>query len=103
MALLRVLTFNILAGLVMSCSVTNNVKMTFYGFPDNDPPGPGTAYDCGGRSNIAAEMDTYGDPLTFASARDEYAPCEVIYIPYLQKYLRMEDHCEECRKCSFLL
>lgn len=39
---------------------------------------------------------TLDDPLTFASDPNEYTPCEVIYLPYLKKYLRMEDECEQC-------
>lgn len=95
--LLMILTFNVLAGLAKSCSIIDNVKMTFFGYPDNSPPGAGTAYDCGGRHNIAGGRGTYTDPLTFASANSEYAPCELVYSPYLKKYLRMEDHCVECR------
>lgn len=36
-----------------ACSTKSNVITTFYGYPDNDPPGPATAYNCGGRNNIA--------------------------------------------------
>lgn len=36
-----------------ACSTRGNVIITFYGYPDNDPPGPATAYNCGGRNNIA--------------------------------------------------
>lgn len=36
-----------------ACSTRSNVITTFYGYPDNDPPGPATAYNCGGRNNIA--------------------------------------------------
>lgn len=42
-----------LVGLASSCSIFNNVEVTFYGWPDNSPPGPGTAYDCGGRNYVA--------------------------------------------------
>lgn len=38
---------------VNACSVDNDITITFYGFPDNDPPGATTAYNCGGRNNIA--------------------------------------------------
>ena len=33
--------------LVASCTVQSNVQFTFYGYPDNSPPGAGIAYDCG--------------------------------------------------------
>lgn len=36
-----------LAGFASACSTPGNYIVTFYGYPDNDPPGPATAYDCG--------------------------------------------------------
>lgn len=33
-----------------ACSTRSGVTITFYGYPDNDPPGPATAYNCGGRN-----------------------------------------------------
>ncbi|KAI1487649.1 hypothetical protein F5X96DRAFT_672438 [Biscogniauxia mediterranea] len=81
-----------------SCSVESGVQMTFYGSPDNDPPGStATAHDCGvGRGYQAGGSGTHDDPLTFASSTGEYAACEVVYSPYLRKYLRMEDDCAQC-------
>lgn len=34
--------------------------------------------------------------MTFASASGEFNTCEVIYAPYLKKYLRYEDECTQC-------
>lgn len=42
-----------------ACSTRSNVITTFYGYPDNDPPGPATAYNCGGRNNIAGGKYIY--------------------------------------------
>jgi hypothetical protein len=78
-----------------ACSITQGVHITFYGYPDNDPPGSGTAYDCG-RGYKAGGTGTYADPLTFASSKIEYSVCQIIYSPYLKKYLRMEDDCVQC-------
>lgn len=64
-------------------------------YPDNDPPGPATAYDCG-RGFQAGGTGTYADPLTFASAPGEFNQCEIIYDPYTKKYLRFEDFCAQC-------
>ncbi|KAI4655776.1 hypothetical protein J4E93_000491 [Alternaria ventricosa] len=64
-------------------------------YPDNDPPGPATAYDCG-RNYEAGGTGTYADPLTFASAPGEFEPCEIIWDPYTRKYLRFEDFCAQC-------
>jgi hypothetical protein len=36
-----------------ACSTQSDVKVTFYGYPDNSPPGAGTAYNCGNRNYIA--------------------------------------------------
>lgn len=82
-----------------ACSVTTDVVVTFYGSPDNDPAGSdGTAYNCGGRNKHAQGSGSHADPLTFATAPGEYSECEVVYSPYLKKYLRMEDSCAQCSK-----
>lgn len=84
-----------------ACSVVSGVQMTFYGSPDNDPPGSiATAHDCGGRNYQAGGSGAYDDPLTFATSPDEYEVCEIIYSPYLKKYLRMEDDCAQCSRCT---
>lgn len=79
-----------------TCSTIGSVTHTFYGWPDNDPAGAATAYDCGGRNYVAGGVGTYDDPVTFASAPGEFDTCEIIYDPYTQKYLRMEDYCAQC-------
>ncbi|KAF7593015.1 hypothetical protein BBP40_012102 [Aspergillus hancockii] len=79
-----------------SCHVQDTIH-TFYGFPDNDPPGAAIAYDCG-RGQTAGGVGTFNDPVTFASTLGEFEMCEMIYDPYLRKYLRMEDHCATCNR-----
>ncbi|KAJ4295091.1 hypothetical protein N0V90_007100 [Kalmusia sp. IMI 367209] len=81
--------------LAAACTKVSKTTHTFYGYPDNDPPGPATAYDCG-RNYKAGGIGTYADPLTFASAPGEFSECEIIYDPYLRKYLRFEDYCAQC-------
>lgn len=71
-----------------ACSREGSVELTFYGYPDNDPPGADTAYNCGGRNYVAGGTGTYDDPLTMASAEGEFSQCEIIYVPYLEKYVR---------------
>jgi hypothetical protein len=39
-----------MAGLSQACSTPGNYVVTFYGYPDNSPPGPATAHNCGGRN-----------------------------------------------------
>ncbi|PYH41011.1 uncharacterized protein BP01DRAFT_408577 [Aspergillus saccharolyticus JOP 1030-1] len=82
---------------VADCNVVYAVTYTFYGYPDNDPPGADIAYNCG-RGTSAGGTGTWDDPLTFATAPGEFAPCEVIYAPYIQKYLIHEDYCETCTR-----
>ena len=47
-----------LAALASACSTPGNFIVTFYGYPDNSPPGPGTAYNCGGRNYVAGGNGT---------------------------------------------
>lgn len=41
---------------------------------------------------------TYSDPVTIATAPGELNQCEIIYIPLLTKYGRVEDSCAQCSK-----
>jgi hypothetical protein len=105
-----------------NCTATEQlVSLTFYGFPDNTPPGAGiecnlfsrvdcdacnagdpanatttAAAACGPRGEKAGGTGTYDDPLTMASAARWFCRLEVVYLPYLQKYLRYEDYCAQC-------
>ncbi|KAJ4355597.1 uncharacterized protein N0V89_003617 [Didymosphaeria variabile] len=88
-------TFAALGLAAAACTTVGKVTHTHYGYPDNDPPGPATAYDCG-RNFKAGGTGTYADPVTFASAQGEFTKCEIIYDPYLRKYLRYEDYCQQC-------
>lgn len=71
-----------------ACSRQGSVELTFYGFPDNDPPSAQTAYDCGGRNYVAGGTGTFDNPLSMASAQGEFSQCEIVYVPYLKKYVR---------------
>ncbi|CAK46754.1 uncharacterized protein BO96DRAFT_436151 [Aspergillus niger CBS 101883] len=96
----KVLKLLALAGLLgasVACSTESDVEITFYGYPDNDPPSADIAYDCG-RGYTAGGTGTYDDPLTFATAPGEFKKCEIVYLPYLRKYLRFEDTCAQCSK-----
>jgi hypothetical protein len=83
---------------VLGCTLAANYQITFYGSPDNDPPGSdSTAYNCGGRDYHASSGNgSYANPVTFASAPGEFKQCEIIYVPYIRKYARMEDTCAQC-------
>ncbi|KGO41198.1 hypothetical protein PEX1_045450 [Penicillium expansum] len=84
------------AGVSMACSTPGNFIVTFYGYPDNSPPGPGTAHDCGGRNFVAGGTGTHSDPVTIATAPGELKVCETVYLPLLKKYGRYEDDCAQC-------
>ncbi|KAH8166702.1 hypothetical protein CIB48_g1552 [Xylaria polymorpha] len=89
----------LLAGVAAAaCSVTGNVKTTFYGVPDNDPAGSDAiAFSCSSRGFHAGGTGTFSDPLTFASKQGgAYGQCEIVYFPYLKKYIRNEDICAGC-------
>jgi len=49
-----------------------------------------------GATPKARGTGTYEDPLTMAGATKYFEKCEIVYSPYLQKYLRYEDTCSGC-------
>jgi 3D (Asp-Asp-Asp) domain-containing protein len=75
-------------------SQTINMYVTFYGWPDNDPPGRAIAYPK--IHNQAGGTGTYQDPVTFATDPTEFPPGTKVYIPFLKKYGIMEDYCAQC-------
>ena len=48
------------------------------------------------RVQLAGGTGSYNDPLTMASSSVLFNICEIFYVPYLQKYVRFEDHCKDC-------
>lgn len=45
---------------------------------------------------------SYSDPVTLATSKynPAFSQCEVIYLPYFQKYFQMADHCVACGKLA---
>jgi hypothetical protein len=76
------------------------VYMTFYGWPDNSPPGGAIAYPKGDGfptvHETAGGAGTYDDPITFATDKAEFPVGTLLFAPVLEKYLIMEDDCAEC-------
>lgn len=69
--------------------------VTFYGWVDNSPPGDAIAHPCIHQS--AGGTGTYADPVTFAEPNDLTGPwCQIIYVPFLEKYFIHEDQCHPC-------
>jgi hypothetical protein len=82
------------AGTVMS------VYVTFYGWADNSPPGGAIAYPkSDGYPTVhetAGGAGTYADPITFATDKAEFPVGTILYVPFIEKYVIMEDDCVEC-------
>lgn len=82
-------------------SNTVAMRVTFFGWDDNDPPSADIAYPAPRwptQHDQAYEgTGTYADPVTFATDRREFAPGTHLYVPFLQKYIIMEDYCGRCR------
>jgi 3D (Asp-Asp-Asp) domain-containing protein len=77
------------------------LKMTFYGFPDNDPDhSKQIKYPI--KHQEAGGTGTYDDPITVAvvtqSNGGNWSPGTLMYVPSLQKYLIVEDECANCDK-----
>jgi len=83
-----------------SAGRTQSVYMTFYGWPDNSPPGGAIAYPKNGGfptvHNTAGGTGTYADPITFATDKAELPVGTLLFVPVIDKYLVMEDDCAEC-------
>ena len=79
---------------------TQAVYMTFYGWPDNSPPGGAIAYPKNGGfptvHDAAGGTGTYDDPITFATDQAELPVGTRLFAPVIEKYLVMEDDCAEC-------
>lgn len=75
-----------------------NSTVTFYGEPDNNPPwNDATAFSCDpSRGFHAGGTGSYDNPLSFATVDGEYDTCEIVYSPYVKKYLRKDDFCATC-------
>lgn len=81
---------------------TVSIYITYYGWNDNDPPGTDIAYP---KSDYPASVHssaggsgTFTDPVTFASDPNLYPVGTKLYIPYIKKYVIMEDSCASCIK-----
>jgi 3D (Asp-Asp-Asp) domain-containing protein len=72
--------------------------LTFYGYPDNDPPSTAIAYPQ--IHSFAGGTGTYDDPVTVAIVTEmnggNWSPSTKMYVPYLKKYLIVEDECASC-------
>lgn len=73
-----------------------NVRVTFYGYPDNDPPNSAKIHWPVIHSQ-AGGSGSYDNPLTVAVHRSSrWRAGTKMYLPLLQKYLIVEDSCASC-------
>lgn len=75
------------------------MRVTSYGWNDNDPPSAEIAYPKSDgyptKDNSATEgQGTYKDPITFATDKRDIDIGTMVYDPFLRKYFIMEDLCE---------
>ncbi|HEV2373408.1 MAG TPA: hypothetical protein VGS19_14690 [Streptosporangiaceae bacterium] len=76
-------------------STTTTNFVTFYGWTDNSPPGPGIAHPCIHQN--AGGVGTRSNPVTMAWPNDLNGPfCQIGYVPFLKKYFIHEDQCNPC-------
>jgi len=91
-ALVAVTLMLIAFAIPMRAQTTQTMDIvTFYGFPDNSPPG--TTISFPQIHDQAGGTGTFDDPVTFATDPRLFSPGQVIYVPFLQKYFIMEDLC----------
>jgi len=70
---------------------TTNMMVTWYGFPDNSPPGKAIQFPQ--IHSQAGGTGTFADPITFATDPRLFAPGSIVYLPLVKKYFIMEDLC----------
>jgi len=81
---------------------TRQARLTFYGWPDNDPAhSAAIAFPgCKGMPTVchdrAGGTGTWTNPLTAAAAEGSITPGTRIYLAHLHKYLIIEDTCADC-------
>jgi len=90
--------WNFITGLFAPGPKMMDVKVTAYGWWDNDPPGSATIaypYANGGKTIHfrAGGIGSYDDPITFAADPKVFPKGTRIYIPRLMKFFIMEDLC----------
>jgi 3D (Asp-Asp-Asp) domain-containing protein len=83
-----------------AAGTTLSVYVTFYGWADNSPPGGAIAYPKSGGfptvHDVAGGTGTLADPVTFATDKAEFPAGTILYVPFIEKYVVMEDDCAEC-------
>jgi hypothetical protein len=74
-------------------------EVSFYGWSDNTPPGNTIAYPMSCYPTLhdtAGGTGTYADPVTMATTGSEIPIGSFVYVPYLKRYVVMEDFSMQC-------
>jgi hypothetical protein len=74
-------------------------EVSFYGWDDNTPPGNMIAYPKGcypTQHDSAGGTGTYADPVTMATSPSEIGIGSFVYVPFLKRYVVMEDYSMQC-------
>jgi hypothetical protein len=78
-----------------------NLKVTFWGWSDNSPPGNGLAYPHSGYPvtihEVAGGVGSFSDPVSAAARDGRFAAGTRFYAPFIKKYLILEDICSGCQ------
>ena len=86
----------------LACNAERGIKLTNYGFPDASGI---PAYKCQGGNvvptgpNDRTELGdgSFGNPYAAAAAGNSiFKKCDLIYVPILKKYFRVQDDCSGC-------
>lgn len=86
----------------MACQTVSGVKFTAYGFPDASGI---PAYKCNGNNVVPTGPNdrtqlgdgSFGKPYAAAAAGNSvFKKCELLYMPLLKKYFRVQDDCSGC-------
>jgi hypothetical protein len=79
---------------------TVTVDVAFFGWTDNEPAGNEIAFPRSGgyptKHDVASGTGTYADPITFGGDPKVFPPGTVLYVPYIEKYVILEDECTSC-------
>ena len=84
------------------CSIAASTKFTAYGYPDADGI---PAYACKGSQPISSSAGgktmlgdgSFEKPYAAAAASGSvFQECELVYVPLLKKYFRIQDNCGAC-------
>jgi hypothetical protein len=76
------------------------MDVQFFGWPDNQPAGNAIAYPKSAgyptKHDVASGVGSYADPISFGGDPATFAPGTILYVPYIEKYVIMEDECTSC-------